>query len=55
MAHKQSRYQSRPKAAARRNRIVLGQRAAAWLFWMLIGVISIAIIGALYWMLTHPS
>jgi hypothetical protein len=54
MAHKPSRHQSAPKAAARTNPIVLGAKAASWMFWTLAAAITALIFAAIFWLLTHP-
>jgi len=54
MSEKASRYESRPKQAARANPVILGKRSASWIFWCMAGGIAVMIVGAIYWLLTHP-
>jgi len=53
MAHKPSRYEQSPKWPARSNRVILGVHAAAQIFWGFVALLGVAIVGALYWLLTH--
>ena len=54
MNRKTSRYDSRPKKTAPSNPIVLNARSASWLFWSMVTIITVMIVGATYWLLTHP-
>lgn len=54
MNRKTSRYDSRPKKTAPSNPIVLNARSASWLFWSMVTIIAVMIVGATYWLLTHP-
>ena len=51
---KASRYESTAKRAASANPIVLGARAASWFYWGMVVVLGVMIVGATYWLLTHP-
>ena len=54
MNSKSSRYEQAPKRAAPTNRVVLSARSGSVIFWSLVTVIAVMIIGATYWLLTHP-
>jgi hypothetical protein len=54
MTVKLSRYEPAPRRAPAKNRIVLGQRATAWLFWVTMGVVTVSVVCALCWLLANP-
>jgi len=54
MAQKLSRFESRRKPAAPSNPMILGARFAAWIFWSMVAIIGVMIVGAIYWLLAHP-
>jgi hypothetical protein len=54
MTQKSSRYESRPKPVAPSNPVILGPRSTFWLFWSLVTIVAVMIVGAIFWMLTHP-
>jgi hypothetical protein len=49
-----NRFESARKPAPRKNPIVLGVRGAFWLFWIPVTLVVLFLIGAAYWLLTHP-
>jgi hypothetical protein len=54
MDTKTSRYESRPKRFAPSNPVILGKRSAFWVFWIMAAVVTVMIVGAVIWLLTHP-
>jgi hypothetical protein len=34
--------------------MILGARFAAWIFWSMVAIIGVMIVGAIYWLLAHP-
>ena len=36
------------------NRIVLSVRGTFWLFWIPVVLVIVSLVGATYWLLTHP-
>jgi hypothetical protein len=54
MSSKTSRYESRPKAVARPNPVILGKRSAFWIFWSMVMIVTVMIVGAVVWLLMHP-
>ena len=53
MTHEHSRYESRRKASGPSNPVVLGPRAAAWLFWLTAAILGALIAGSMLWLLTR--
>jgi hypothetical protein len=51
---KPSRYQSALKRVAPSNPIIFGARPALWVFWSMIAILTVMIIGATFWLLMHP-
>jgi len=45
---------STPKGFAQSNRIILGKHAAACAFWGLTAFMTVSIVVATFWLLTHP-
>jgi len=45
---------STPKGVARSNRLILGEHATACAFWGLAAFMTVSIVVATYWLLTHP-
>jgi len=54
MDTKTSRYESRPKRIAPSNPVILGKRSAFWVFWSMVVIVTVMIVGAVVWLLTHP-
>jgi len=48
-----SRFQSLPKRPAPTNPIIFGTGSALWAYWGMVAIVTVMIIGATYWLLTH--
>jgi hypothetical protein len=49
----QSRFLSLPKRPAATNPIILGAGSALWAYWAMVTIVTVMIVGATYWLLTH--
>lgn len=54
MSQKTSHYGPRPKKFTPSNPMILGARSASWIFWSLAAIVTVMIVGAVVWLLTHP-
>jgi hypothetical protein len=50
-----SRYESARKHAPRKNPVVLGVLATAWIYWAGVAMAIVLLIGALVWLRSQPS
>ena len=49
-----NRYESARKHAPRKNPVVIGSLASAWIYWVGVAVAIALLVGALAWMLLNP-
>jgi hypothetical protein len=54
MTHKPSIYRSPSKRAAPSNPLIISVRWAGLAFWSMVTVVAALVLGAVYWLLTHP-